>query len=360
MTGTVGSGSEVPVRLAALPAEPLVTVLTAVYNGADHVADTVESVRHQSYPRIEHLLIDDGSTDDTVAVLDGLGDSPVELRVVSIENRGQTGAFNVGFDHARGAILFFLDADDQFLPDKVERCVDALRDHPNAGLVQHKLLEVDNDGTELDVYPPLSPVANGWLGSDALRSGGIIAGMSATSALGIRREIVDLVAPLDESVRIGDMALVGLVPLITEIAGIQEPLSTYRWHGGNITFSEKLTVESVRWRLDMMHALLDSQRTFLARQYPDLLDRLAPPEASRYLSELEYIRARLEGVTRRRRPTTTDFAPPRRIVTSRSCADGSGIWHRSSPTAPFSVCSTGWPGPAAGGGAISAVTRWRR
>jgi glycosyltransferase involved in cell wall biosynthesis len=103
----------------------MITVITATYNHAPFLAGAIASVRGQDLRDWEHLVIDDGSTDDTPRVLAGLaGEGP--LRVLRTANQGLPAALNLGLAHARGDLVAFLDADDEYLPDHLSYLVETL------------------------------------------------------------------------------------------------------------------------------------------------------------------------------------------------------------------------------------------
>ena len=95
---------------------PAVSVIVPAYNGAWCVARAIDSVIAQTFPDFELIVVDDGSTDDTAAVLNAYGD---RLRVVRKTNGGLSSARNAGIAAARGHHVAFLDADDWWLPDKL-------------------------------------------------------------------------------------------------------------------------------------------------------------------------------------------------------------------------------------------------
>jgi glycosyltransferase involved in cell wall biosynthesis len=103
-------------------AKPLVSIVTPVLNRASTVGLTLASVAAQSYPNIEHIVVDGGSTDGTVEVLDRF-DSPHELRWFSGTDRGMYDAVNKGLGRARGEILAYINSDDLYLPWSVEVAV---------------------------------------------------------------------------------------------------------------------------------------------------------------------------------------------------------------------------------------------
>jgi glycosyltransferase involved in cell wall biosynthesis len=114
---------------------PLVTVFTPTYNGAEFVAETIESVLVQTYEPIEHILIDDASTDETPEILhDYAHRFPDRIRVLAHRERlGPCRRRREAIELARGDLLAWLDHDDIWLPTKVERQVDAFLEDPRVG-----------------------------------------------------------------------------------------------------------------------------------------------------------------------------------------------------------------------------------
>jgi glycosyltransferase involved in cell wall biosynthesis len=123
-------------------ADPLVTVVTPAYNRARYLAETIESVLSQDYPRIEYIVLDDGSTDDTRAVLSRYGD---RIRWESHPNMGQTRTVNRGFSMARGDFVAVVNSDDPLLPGAIRAAVDAFRGRPDALVAYPDWLTIDGD-----------------------------------------------------------------------------------------------------------------------------------------------------------------------------------------------------------------------
>jgi hypothetical protein len=123
---------------------PAVSIVMPALNAARTVTEAVESVRHQTFRDWELIVVDDGSTDRTVERLAAIVDP--RIRLVSAEHRGAAQARNVGMSHARGELLTFLDADDRWTPDKLERQVDALGASPDAGAVYSWTAFIDGRG----------------------------------------------------------------------------------------------------------------------------------------------------------------------------------------------------------------------
>jgi glycosyltransferase involved in cell wall biosynthesis len=102
----------------------LVSVVTPCYNAAAHIEETIQSVRAQTYAPVEHIVVDDASTDRSREVVGGFS----HVRAVSLEhNRGGSHARNVGASLAQGEFLMFLDADDVLVPDTLMALVSAVR-----------------------------------------------------------------------------------------------------------------------------------------------------------------------------------------------------------------------------------------
>jgi glycosyltransferase involved in cell wall biosynthesis len=129
---------------------PLVSIVTPSYNQGRFIRDTIESVLTQSYPAIEYLVMDGGSTDETLSVLASYGD---RLAWVSERDRGQTEAINKGWRRTRGEIVAYLNSDDTYLPGAVERAVACLTEQPDAGVVYGEGYHVDAAGAVLERYP---------------------------------------------------------------------------------------------------------------------------------------------------------------------------------------------------------------
>ena len=112
------------------PDYPLVTVITAVFNGRGHLASCLESVISQDYPNIEHLVLDGGSTDGTLDVLRHYDERIAFWKTEP--DQGVFDAWNKGLAQARGEWICFLGADDEFLPGAVSAYMALARKHPDA------------------------------------------------------------------------------------------------------------------------------------------------------------------------------------------------------------------------------------
>jgi glycosyltransferase involved in cell wall biosynthesis len=112
----------------------LVSVITPAYNAAAFLAQTIESCLAQTYPHLEMLIVDDGSTDDTAAIVQRYcGDD--RIRFFQTPNRGTSSARNVALSQARGSLIACLDSDDLWFPNYLERQLAILSTHPSADIV---------------------------------------------------------------------------------------------------------------------------------------------------------------------------------------------------------------------------------
>ncbi|HZF01834.1 MAG TPA: glycosyltransferase [Methylomirabilota bacterium] len=106
---------------------PLVSVIIPVFNRAHCVANAVESVLAQTFRNFEIIAVDDGSTDGTAEVLEKFGD---QIRLLRQKNRGVSAARNAGIRAARGKWIAFLDSDDRWFPEKLDRQLAAMEKYP--------------------------------------------------------------------------------------------------------------------------------------------------------------------------------------------------------------------------------------
>lgn len=133
----------------------LVTVILPAYNAGRYIADTVGSLLVQTYPSLEIIVVNDGSTDDTGDVVKGIAKEYSNVKLVDQPNRGCSSAKNTGLAIAKGDFVQYLDADDILSPDKIGEQVAALRYQPMKVAVCRTRIfsETIADASETDLDP---------------------------------------------------------------------------------------------------------------------------------------------------------------------------------------------------------------
>ena len=132
--------------------DPLVTIVTPSYNTARYLPETIASVLSQDYSRIEYIVVDGGSTDETLALLENYRG---RLRFITGKDKGPSDAIHRGFSQAKGEILAWINADDTYLPGAVRTGVEFLEAHTEIDVVYGEGYWVDENGGRIDRYPTL-------------------------------------------------------------------------------------------------------------------------------------------------------------------------------------------------------------
>lgn len=250
---------------------PLITVLIDTYNYGHWVEEAIDSVLSQDYAldRVEILLVDDGSTDDTAARVKKYGG---RLQYLYKENGGQASAFNYGIGQARGEWVALLDADDFWLPGKLQRVAEACLRNPDAGLVYHGFREFVQETAEW-IDGGFSEVS-GRLTGDRRRLLQYTA--AQTSGLTFRTEVVRRILPLSEKLTTqADGLLAALVVFLAPVVAIPERLAVYRIHGKNLYFQGPGAVDRERQerRVKVSRDLLAEMDEWLRREGFDLREQ---------------------------------------------------------------------------------------
>lgn len=131
--------------------QPLVSIITPSFNQAKFLRQTMDSVLSQDYPHVEYLVIDGGSTDGSLQII-----QEYEGRLAyweSTPDKGQTDAINKGFGRAKGKYLAWLNSDDIYQPGAISEAVAYLEAHPEVGLVYGDCSFIDAEGQKIGDFP---------------------------------------------------------------------------------------------------------------------------------------------------------------------------------------------------------------
>ncbi|MCI9218163.1 MAG: glycosyltransferase [Lachnospiraceae bacterium] len=128
---------------------PLVSVITPSYNQGEFIKATIDSVLNQDYPNIEYLVMDGGSTDNTVEVLKSYGN---RIQWVSEKDLGQADAVNKGIRRAKGQIIGWLNSDDTYLESAISKMVSYMKTHPDTDMVYGEGYYTDKEGNVVERY----------------------------------------------------------------------------------------------------------------------------------------------------------------------------------------------------------------
>ncbi len=207
----------------------LVSIIINNYNYDRFIAEAINSAINQTYPHIEVIVVDDGSTDNSREIIAGYSD-----RIFSIlqPNGKQATAFNSGFAKSKGDIIIFLDSDDYLFPNTVEKIVAVWKSELSK--VHYRLTVVDTVGKSLGYSSPQgsSPLSGGEVWKTLLEKGGYIS--TPTSGNALNRCVLDKLFPIPDEYKLtADDYLSFQVPFYGDVAAIEEPLGAYRIHDNN-------------------------------------------------------------------------------------------------------------------------------
>lgn len=247
--------------------EPQVSVIIPCYNYARFLPDAVASVLAQSFTAWELLIVDDGSTDDTLAVAQQL-QAVAPIRLLHQMNGGPSAARNTGAQHARAPLLLFLDADDMLAPDALQRMVTGLHAAPNAAFVSGAFQVFGDD----NVYWPGLPVDCATLMLDNTVLPAALVRRTAWEAVGGFDTAMQLYEDWDFWLRIVAEGGHGVV--------LDETLLYYRRHGPSLMAQSSAHGWSARAHIISKHPHLYGQR--LARWAERYL-AAHPLPATRYM-----------------------------------------------------------------------------
>ncbi len=214
-------------------ANPLVSVVINNYNYARFLGATIDSALDQTYERVEIIVVDDGSTDDSRAVIESYGE---QIKAIYKPNGGQASAMNAGFAAARGELIYFLDSDDIALPVCLEKIVNRYRAAAeNPAILQFRLQVIDADGNVLKnrSMPEIERMQGAEARQLLLEKGSYV--FPPTSGNVFCQTVLQRIMPIpiDDFRVCADVYLCTKAALLGLIEVFEEMLGRYRVHGEN-------------------------------------------------------------------------------------------------------------------------------
>lgn len=207
---------------------PRVTVLMTVYNGQAYLAEAIESVLTQGFRDFEFLIIDDASTDGSVALIRSYTDPRIRL-LSNPQNLGQNPSLNIGLKEAHGEIVVRIDQDDMCLPGRIEKQVRYLDEHPDVAVVGSWAYSIDEHTVRRTAWK--------W----RVRDFGELVGLLLVGrcallhpAVAYRRAAICDAGGYDQAYAIASDYALWIDVMLSghRAAVIEEPLAMYRVHGG--------------------------------------------------------------------------------------------------------------------------------
>ena len=210
---------------------PFVTVITPAYNREDYLPETIESIQAQDYPRFEHLILDDGSSDGTLDVIRSYAEKDSRIRWDTHPNMRETRTVNKAIGMARGDLIVILNSDDVLYPNAISRAVAFMAERPDVLVAYPDWDYIDEHSkpyshVEVEEFDYLRMVSE----HRCMMGPGAFIRSKAFELAGLRDPSLRYVADFDFFLRVG---------LYGPMARIPETLATWRAHAGALTVAAK-------------------------------------------------------------------------------------------------------------------------
>lgn len=238
----------------------LVSVIVPVYNRANLVGATLESILAQTYQNIEVIAINDGSTDTSLEVLKAYADKyPDKMTVIDQQNSGQVRARNTGIYHAQGEFIAFLDSDDTWEREKLELQIPLL--NSETGLVYCGINEVDQNNSIIRTVPCEAKMRGNiyrkLLIRNRMTGGSVVVSRTALESVGVFDESLQAAENWDLWIRIARNFKVNY---------LNKPLVNYLKHSGNMS-SDSDWMSQGAWKVLQKHLPPSSNKGKLRQTY---------------------------------------------------------------------------------------------
>ncbi|MBN1853839.1 MAG: glycosyltransferase [Pirellulales bacterium] len=213
---------------------PAISVVMPVYNAGPYLETAVQSILRQTHRDFELIAVDDGSTDDSLHVLESFAAENNHLRIISRGNTGIVKALNDGIAEARGEFIARMDADDIAFPERLERQLAFMKDNPGCVAVGTGLLHIDSDGDpiRIDRWATNHAKIDGQLlqGGGGLAHPSTVIRLDALDRIGGYRPEYEWIEDKDLWLRLAE---------IGQLANLPDVLLAYRIHERRICWERK-------------------------------------------------------------------------------------------------------------------------
>ncbi|MBL1230764.1 glycosyltransferase family 2 protein [Enterococcus sp. BWB1-3] len=237
----------------------MISVCIATYNGQKFISAQLDSILPQLGAKDEVIVSDDGSSDETITIINEYVKKDKRIRLTEGPRQGVIANFNWAVSQSAGEFIFLADQDDVWLPEKVDKILGYFSEHPEAELVVSDLTIVD-EGLKpiISSYFDYRKVKQGFW-TNFMKSGYIGAGMC------LRASLKKKILPIPYNVPMHDMWIGLISEYYHSSAFLKEPLTYYRRHEENVSeiATSSSAVQKITWRLTLIYLLI--QRLFFKR-----------------------------------------------------------------------------------------------
>lgn len=184
-----------------------IDVIIPVYNGEDFILDAINSVVNQSYKPNKIIIINDGSKDNTLLLINKYAEtSKIDIKIITKENNGLSSARNTGIKESNAYFIAFLDADDLWEENKLEeqlKIFESSDEFSNLGLIycRYSLIDINGNKYNKKYIVPLDKKMRGYVFNEVLKANKIL---SSGSGVLIKRTVFDTVGNFDETLKFGE------------------------------------------------------------------------------------------------------------------------------------------------------------
>jgi glycosyltransferase involved in cell wall biosynthesis len=281
--------------------EPLVTVITLLYNHEAYLDDYARGLLSQTYENVELIVFDDGSTDGSWEKLQRyLPDLRAKFSIVIAERHENLGADRetvLALPRATGELLCLHESDDYYLPQKLEENVRFLEQNPAHGAVHSDTDYILGRRIESRHWQTVGrPIPSGWV-YDELLLGNFVMTCSFCCRMDLFRKYVDLGRYVDRGYKVWDYAQFLDLSLYTQFGYIDEPLARYRVHAGSLSHGIDLerryeflrSSHAIRCDFVREHGARPETTAFVVREYHDFHYRVGLRVGRHAESRISYL-----------------------------------------------------------------------